>query len=208
MGKGIQTFGCLAWESGSDHLVLKTGFVFSSWFRAAHSQSSWNKYSGGPLRTAFSTQDPGRSVCRTYQSVLLIMITYQVCRSISSLKAWFSAFSLVLFLRWWMLYPWLAFSKEMIQGENEPWVKCIWFCWIQVWLLPTNCFPNLLKTGHQRYPVMFLSHKTLAQMFQQIATALLGPALLLWSSSTVCTLFWQSFTELKHIISPCMPSLP
>lgn len=129
-----------------------------------------------PCWAAFSTKVPSRSVCQRYQSVILIMITYQVCRGSAHWKAWFSAFSLALFLKWWMLYPWLAFSKEMIQGENEQRVELIRFCWIQVWLLPTNCFPNLLKTGHQRYLVMILLHRTPARMFQQIATALPGPA--------------------------------
>lgn len=59
----------------------------------------------------------------------------------------------------------------MIRGENEPRLKWIRLCWVQVWSFqfPVNCFLNIPTNS---YPVMILSQKTPAQVFQQIATAL------------------------------------
>lgn len=73
---------------------------------AACSLSSWNRYRGGPLRTACYTQDRA-DLCVREVEWYLGYWQWSPSRSAGSAhrEACFSAFSLYLILRWWMLYP-------------------------------------------------------------------------------------------------------
>lgn len=100
--------------------------------------------------------------------------------------------------------------------RREKWSECeknrvVLYSGVAASRFPANCFLNPQKVSHKRhvnsYTAMILSHKTLAQTFPPKATGSPEATVQQWSCSTVCTLFWQSLTELKHITSPAMPSL-
>lgn len=100
-----------------------------------------------------------------------------------------------------MLCSWLAISKDRRKwSESE---KNL-YSGVAASLSPVNyaikdTFIHTMQWfWHAKLPLRCVSKKL--QPLQE-------QPLYRWSSSTTCTLFWQSLTELKHIISPPMPSL-